>query len=217
MQAHRVDDALCGSGSRAQRHSSFCLRLLGLAAVLVLTSTSAVTAQTKPPEKAPAAGAKPAPKPQAAPAEKPAPQANAAPAISDNAKLAILIQNTLIAVNQANLTGNYSVLRDLASPGFQSVNSPAQLAETFADLRKRAIDLSPIVLFQPKLVRPAAIDDKGSLRLVGFYDTRPEQVQFELLFTLAGGQWRLNGLGVRTLPAPPATDEAKEPKAAPTR
>ena len=36
--------------------------------------------------------------------------------VPDNLKLLILIRTSLIALNQADLTGNYSVLRDLAAP-----------------------------------------------------------------------------------------------------
>src|ERR1700754_3687658 len=43
--------------------------------------------------------------------------------VPDSQGLAVLIQNSLIALNHANLTGNYSVLRDLAAPGFQKLNS----------------------------------------------------------------------------------------------
>ena len=48
--------------------------------------------------------------------------------------LAIMIKTTLIAFNNANLTGNYSVLRDLAAPSFSEANNQARLAEmaTFA-------------------------------------------------------------------------------------
>ena len=71
---------------------------------------------------------------------------------SDEA-LAIMIKTMLIAYNDANLTGNYTVLRDLASPSFREANSSASLAEIFKDMRQKKIDIAPIVLFQPKLVK----------------------------------------------------------------
>ena len=40
----------------------------------------------------------------------------------------ILVRTTLLALDQANKTGNYTVLRDLAAPGFQ-VDTAARLAE----------------------------------------------------------------------------------------
>lgn len=121
-----------------------------------------------------------------------------APAVPDPYKLNLLIRTTVIALNQANMTGNYSVLRDLAAPGFQSVNSPARLAEIFASLRKRNLDLSPVMFFDPKLVRPPIIQPNGLLRLSGFFNTRPEQVHFDLAFQFVNGQWRLFGISLET-------------------
>ncbi len=48
-----------------------------------------------------------------------------------------LIRSTLITLNDANRSGNYTVLRDLASPEFQGNNTAADLSQIFADLRKR--------------------------------------------------------------------------------
>jgi hypothetical protein len=97
-------------------------------------------------------------------------------------RLNLLIRTTIVALNQANMTGNYTVLRDLAAPSFQQANSAAQLAEAFANMRKRNIDLAPILFFEPKLVRPPAIQPNGKLRLSGYFETRPEQVSFDLAF-----------------------------------
>ena len=122
--------------------------------------------------------------------------------VPDSQGLAVLIQNSLIALNHANLTGNYSVLRDLAAPGFQKLNSPKQLAASFADLRVRNVNLSPIVLYQPKLVGAPAIDDQGFLRMVGFYETRPLQVHFNLVFQPVAAVWRLFEISVWTAVMP---------------
>ena len=43
----------------------------------------------------------------------------------------MLVKNALTAVNQGNLTGNYTVLRDLGSAGFRDKNSAARLAAIF--------------------------------------------------------------------------------------
>jgi hypothetical protein len=122
--------------------------------------------------------------------------------VPESQGLAVLIQNTLIALNHANLTGNYSVLHDLAAPGFQKLNSTKQLAASFADLRVRNVNLSPIVLFQPKLVGTPAIDDKGFLRMAGFYETQPLQVHFNLVFQPVAAVWRLFEISVWTAALP---------------
>jgi hypothetical protein len=128
-------------------------------------------------------------------------QAAAKPAMPDSNKLAILVQTAVVALSQANLTGNYAVLHALAAPGFQKDNPPAKLAETFADLRTKGVDLTPVIIFSPVLMREPTIDEKGLLRLTGYYKTAPQRVYFDLLFQSIAEQWRLFGIALRTLPA----------------
>jgi len=127
------------------------------------------------------------------------------PTLPDAYKMDMLIRTTLIALSQANLTGNYTVLRDLGSPSFQSANTAARLAEAFTDLRQRKLDFAPILFFSPKLVRQPGIDTAGRLRLTGFLDTQPERINFDLMFEQGGGEWRLFGLAVQMQPAPSPT------------
>ncbi|QDM15431.1 hypothetical protein FNL55_05070 [Tardiphaga sp. vice352] len=114
----------------------------------------------------------------------------------DNDGLAILAHNSLIALNHANLTGNYSVLRDLAAPGFQKLNSTKQLAATFANMRTNGVNLSPIVLYQPKFIGSPEFDGKGFLHIRGYYETQPLQVHFSLVFTPVAAVWRLFEISV---------------------
>jgi hypothetical protein len=137
-------------------------------------------------------------------------------ALPDPAALLVLIRSHIIALNHANLTGNYSVLRDMAAPGFQQANSFDKLRSVFAVLRDRQIDLAPVAVIEPKLSRPAAVDQNGMLRLTGFFPSEPERVNFDLAFQIVGGQWRLFGIGLNTSrdiasapsPAPPPADPA---------
>ena len=123
------------------------------------------------------------------------------PAVPDDYKINILIRTTIIALNQANATGNYSVLRDLAAPNFQAANSQARLVDIFAALRERKLDLSPILFFDPKLVQLPAIQDDGRLRITGYFDTRPERVIFDLIFENIESDWRLFGVAIDVTPA----------------
>ena len=61
-----------------------------------------------------------------------------------------LVRSTLMALDDANRTGNYSVLRQLASPAFQTANSAERLAEVFTSQRERNLDLSVAALGQPR-------------------------------------------------------------------
>jgi hypothetical protein len=133
---------------------------------------------------------------------KPAASAAATLLVPNDRGLFVLIQNSLIALNHAILTQNYSVLRDLAAPGFQKLNSPKQLSVSFADLRVRNINLSSIVLYQPKLVGNPLIDNKGFLRMTGFFETSPLQIHFDLVFQPVSAVWRLFEISVWTAVMP---------------
>lgn len=132
----------------------------------------------------------------------------------DPYKLNMLIRTTLIALNQANQTGNYSVLRDLGTPQFQATNSDARLAEIFAGLRQRNLDLSPLIFADPKLVREAAIQSGGLLRLTGFIPTKPERILFDMGFERVGEQWRLSAIVIDVQPSPPESAPAEQPGSA---
>ncbi len=127
--------------------------------------------------------------PQAQPASRPA-------GVPDDPRLNLMIRNAIIALNQANSTGNYSVLRDMGTPAFQMANSSARLGEVFATLRARKLDLSPIMFFPPKLLSQPSLQDGQVLRLTGFFPTAPEQVNFDLAFQLFSDQWMLAGIAV---------------------
>ena len=120
-----------------------------------------------------------------------------------------LIRSTLLTLNDANRSGNYTVLRDLASPAFQQRNTAADLAAIFTDLRRRNFDLYAVAILPPRLDAPPALDRNGMLRLTGTFPTRPLAIRFDLLFQVVDGQWRLFGISVATPEAP------AEPKPAP--
>jgi hypothetical protein len=120
-----------------------------------------------------------------------------------------LVWQTVTALDQANVTGNYSVLRDLASPGFQANNSPATLAGTFQALRTQRVDLGNCLIVTPSFQFPPTIVQGGLLRLRGSFPLRPTGVAFDMLFTNLGGQWRLFGLAV--VPVVPQVTRAPAP------
>jgi len=151
--------------------------------------------------------------PKADAAAKPAAAAPAKPPMPSAPQLAILVQTAMVALSQANLTNNYTVLHALAAPEFQKNNPPEKLVQVFAEVRK--IDLTPVILYSPQLSRPPAIDDKNMLRLTGFYKTAPQQVLFDVLYQPVDGRWRLYGISVGTqTPQPAAAPGAAAPPAA---
>ncbi len=177
-----------------------------LAGTAVAAGTEAQKEAGKPPKApSPAAPAK------NKSAEKPSPLPLQKPALPDEFKINMLIRTTVIAVNQANQTGNYTVLRDLGSPRFKEANSAERLSSIFEALRKAKFDLSPVIFFTPKLMRPPVIEENGMLGLTGFFDTRPQQVAFDLLFENVEGDWRIYGINIATQQAPTPSAQGATP------
>jgi hypothetical protein len=159
-----------------------------------------------------AEAAAPAPK-QGAPSPKQPPQGQAQapkPAQIDRNGVLILIRETLLALDQANKTGNYTVLRDLGSPEFQA-NTAARLAEIFAQQRKDDIDLSGVAVIDPQLTLLPQIEANGMMHMAGFFPSVPTQVNFELMFAPVGGRWKLFALSVSFGQAAPQAPQPPAP------
>ena len=145
-----------------------------------------------------------------------APAAPAKPAQIDRNGVLILVRSTLIALDQANKSGNYTVLRDIGAPGFQA-NTAARLGEIFAGLRRDNLDLAGVAALDPQLTVLPEIDASGMMRMTGFFPSAPAQINFELVYAPVNGQWRLFGISVGlgqtapVAPAPPAPAAAPGP------
>lgn len=135
------------------------------------------------------------------------------PANIDRNGVLMLIRSSLLALDQANKTGNYTVLRDLGSPGFQAANTAARLSEIFAQQRNEKLDLSGVAVIDPQLTVLPEIQANGMMHMSGFFPSMPSQVNFELIFAPVDSQWRLFGLGVNLGQAAPVAP-AQQPAAA---
>jgi hypothetical protein len=158
-----------GSGLRAPAHFLACAALLaGLAG--------------------PAGAQQPNRRPTPAPAQSPV-------AVPDPLVISKLVWSIMAAVDHANATGNYSVLRDLGAPSFQSVNNAATLAGTFQGIRNQRLDLSNTLLVAPTFDIGPRIEN-GLLRMRGVFPLRPNPIAFDLLFQSVEGRWALFGVAL---------------------
>jgi hypothetical protein len=112
-----------------------------------------------------------------------------------------LVWSAMAALDQANQTGNYSVLRDLGAPSFQTNNSAATLGGIFQALRGQQVDLGYTLLVAPSFQFPPAIVQGGLLRVRGAFPLRPAAIGFDLLFQNISGQWRIFGIAVAPIVA----------------
>ena len=107
-----------------------------------------------------------------------------------------LIRSTIIALNQANQTGNYTVLRDLAAPNFRNANDASRLGAIFQVLRDQGIDLTPLLQISPEVTVAPAFDVAGRLRLAGAFPTHPLRVNFDLSFEFVERHWKPYAISV---------------------
>jgi hypothetical protein len=143
-----------------------------------------------------------------------APAAAPKPAQIDRNGVIILVRSALLALDQANKTGNYTVLRDLGAPAFQ-VNTAARLAEIFAAQRRDNVDLSGVAVIDPQLSLLPQIEANGMMRMAGFFPSVPTQVNFELTYAPVNGQWRLFGISVNLGSSAPVPPPEPQPSASP--
>ena len=139
-----------------------------------------------------------------------APAAAPKPAQIDRNGVLMLVRSTLLALDHANKTGNYTVLRDIGAPGFQS-NTAARLGEIFSKLRNDNLDLSGVAVLDPQLSLLPQIEANGLMHMTGFFPSVPSQVNFDLLFAPVNGQWRLFGISVSIGQSGPVAPAAPEP------
>jgi hypothetical protein len=140
-------------------------------------------------------------------------QGPSSPAQIDRNGVLMLVRGTLLALDQANKTGNYTVLRDIGAPAFHA-NSAARLGEIFAKLRNDNLDLSGVAVIDPQLNLLPQIEANGLMHMAGFFPSVPNQVNFDLSFAPVNGQWRLFGISVGVGSSAPAAPEPAAPPVA---
>ena len=126
-------------------------------------------------------------------------------------EVSMLVRSTIVALHQANLTANYSVLRDLGDRQFQATFSQAALADMFRDFRERGVNLAPAVLYDAQLDGQPRLTEDGLLRVVGHFPTAPQQILFDVVYRSEDGMWRIDGINVGTRPAEEASLAPLEP------
>ena len=115
--------------------------------------------------------------------------------IPDSKTTLILIRTSLVALHQAIVTGNFTLLRDLGSPTFRQANTAAALSAALAAFIRSNVDLSEVVVMSPKLDAEPELTTLGELKLIGSFPTAMP-VAFQLLYQESGGRWVLHGMSV---------------------
>ncbi|RDC60405.1 hypothetical protein HME9302_01612 [Alteripontixanthobacter maritimus] len=114
-------------------------------------------------------------------------------------ELSKLVWSTMAAVDHANISGNYSVLRDMSAQGFQINNNAARLGEVFASIRQSRIDLSNTLLVPPTYIEAPRLVQADVFEVKGLFQIRPTSIQFQIFYQWEQGRWKLYGIDVQPL------------------
>ncbi|MFG1333850.1 hypothetical protein V5F41_21675 [Xanthobacter autotrophicus] len=125
-------------------------------------------------------------------------------------QLVTLVRSVLLAVNDANLTGNYTVLRDLTAPESQKFNTPESLGESFGPIRQQGTDFSIVAVAAPEFRQLPAFTPKGLLRLNGEFITDP-RITFDIFYQKVENRWRPYAIGIGVVPVPPEPPPQPQP------
>ena len=128
--------------------------------------------------------------------------------VPDQLELSKLIWSTILAVDHANRSGNYSVLRDMSAQSFQINNDAARLTEIFSGLRNQRIDLANVLLVPPTYLEAPRQVQNGMIEAKGIFQLRPVAVYFDVLFQWEQGRWKLFGIDLRPLEMTPEQTSA---------
>lgn len=123
-------------------------------------------------------------------------QPQAEPPLVETSYATAVVRDILTAVNHGNWTGNYTVLRDYASPDFGLANDPTRLAGLFTELRSQRLDLLPVLVTEPVLLKTDLAEQQSQMRLTGYFPLQPQHVSFDLAFEREGSRWLMLAISV---------------------
>ena len=108
----------------------------------------------------------------------------------------VLIRTTLVTFNDANMTGNYSVLLAKASKQFQAQVSAEKLFTSFESFRKNELFFESVITDDYDSYEKAKFDAEGALVLAGVFKGDDMQVKYRLRFVQNDKAWKVLGINV---------------------
>ena len=128
-------------------------------------------------------------------------EAQQRPSVPSEPAIELLIKQSLLSFNDANLTGNYTVFHSTLAETFRQQFTVERVRDAFRAFHDQQIDMAGILLHRHTLTKPASINATNGLELEGRFDTRPFNVVFVMQYVAATtGEWKLAGLNINLLP-----------------
>ncbi|MEW6642639.1 MAG: hypothetical protein AB1586_19190 [Pseudomonadota bacterium] len=121
---------------------------------------------------------------------------HAAAEIPDDDEQDVLIRTALMTFNDANMTGNYSVLFAKSSKELQSQVPVEKMQTAFEPFRKNELFFEDVATAEYASYDKATLDNEGALVLAGVFKTDDMEVKYRLRFIQNNHAWKLLGINV---------------------
>jgi hypothetical protein len=108
----------------------------------------------------------------------------------------VLIKASLLTLNDAIVTDNFTVLHAKMSKPFRDQFRPDKLRAIFKSFIDGHAEFDLIVAKPPIAIGESKIDAEGVLRLSGYFDTTPKKLKYDLGYIRSEGDWKLSALNV---------------------
>jgi hypothetical protein len=112
----------------------------------------------------------------------------------------VLIKTSLLTLNDAIVSGNYTVLHAKLAKPFREQFDPDRLKQAFKSFADQKIDMAAVSAAPPIATDDARIDDRGALLLRGRFDVDRSRLVYELDFLPSEGEWKAISLHVSVKP-----------------
>lgn len=108
----------------------------------------------------------------------------------------VLVRTTLMTFNDANITGNYSVLLAKASKQFREQMTVEKLTAAFESFRSKKLFFEGIITDDYESQQKAKLDSEGALVLAGEFKNDDVQLKYKLRFAQDSDAWKVIGIDV---------------------
>jgi hypothetical protein len=122
--------------------------------------------------------------------------------IPSAAKQEVLIRSTLSTFNDANLSGDYSVMDLLSSKPFREQVGADKLKSGFKEFADKHLDLAEVVVAKLMPTKATTVDGDGVMTTDGYFDLSQLRLHYTLKHILSDAQWKLIDINVTTADLP---------------
>jgi hypothetical protein len=110
-----------------------------------------------------------------------------------------LTGKTMQVFVEAIRKGDFADLRDMASERFKAAYTVADISQAFQSFGATIVTGDPLADAMPVFLEPPAMKD-GLLAVQGLYELPDGLLLFDLAFAPEAGDWKLDGIDVRSQP-----------------